>query len=476
MLSSQEYCVLQNQTIVVQNSIMTDVPSPGVSRPTLADRLAEGKALRTRATRSSHSQWKPTPDRPDPVDMLESSSRGRVPELVPIRYGRMLASPFSYLRGSASAMAFDLARAPATGLHLQVCGDCHIMNFGCFGTPERNFVFDLTDFDETLVGPWEWDVKRLAASVISAARSIGISEVRCKDAARACLRSYRERMRDFASMSTLELWYTRINGKKILELMSQTGSDPGMFRAIRRKNGPAFEKLTEVVDGRRRFRDVLPLVFHPPRGDRFEQQMHHFLRHYRETLPDERRPLLSRYRLVDVAMKVVGVGSVGSRCAIVLLMAGEEDALILQYKEADRSVLEPYVGKSKYHNNGQRVVCGQRLLQSASDLFLGWASDDEGRHFYFRQLRDMKTSIRLDGMTASDLTEYVELCGYALARGHAKAGDPALLSGYLGQNDAFDRAVTDFACAYADQMERDHAVMVRAVKEGRLIAETESRR
>jgi uncharacterized protein (DUF2252 family) len=377
-------------------------------------------------------------------------------------------------------MAFDLAATPTTGIRLQLCGDCHLMNFGCFGTPERNFIFDLTDFDETLSGPWEWDVKRLAASVIAAGRTLNISDRNCIDAAQACVRSYRKRMGKFAGMHTLEVWYSRIDGEQVLDLMRSTGSrcpaDPVISSHSPQKIQHVLPKLIEHVDGRWRFRDNPPLVYHPAQGARFGDEVKHFLARYRDTLQDDRRTLLSRFRVVDLAMKVVGVGSVGTRCLILLLMAGDDDGLVLQYKEAGPSVLEPFIGKSKYHTHGQRVVCGQRLLQSASDLFLGWSTDEDKRDFYFRQLRDMKTSVRVDGMSASQLTEYATMCGWALARAHAKAGDPGLIAGYLGRGDAFDRAVAAFAKAYAYQTEHDHAGMVRAVKAGRLVAQTEPKR
>jgi uncharacterized protein (DUF2252 family) len=458
---------------------MSTVQAPEATHRTLAERLAEGKALRQRVPRSAHAHWEPVANRPDPVVLLESSNAGRVHDLIPIRYGRMLPSPFTFLRGSAAAMAFDLAATPATGIHVQLCGDAHLMNFGGFGTPERNFIFDLTDFDETLPGPWEWDVKRLAASVVAAARFLGHSERQAEEAVLGCVRSYRRHMHRFAAMHVLDLWYARVDGTALLDLMAgdkahgngQPAGAPGPH-----ESGHLFVKITEVVDGRRRFRDVPPLIFHPPHGSHFEDDIRRFLAHYRATLQDDRRTLLSRYHEVDVAMKVVGVGSVGTRCAIMLLMADEDDGLVLQYKEAWPSVLEPYAGKSKYASHGQRVVCGQRLLQSASDLFLGWASDEQGVHFYFRQLRDMKTTVRLDGMSAAALLRYAKLCGRALARGHARAGDPALISGYLGRGDAFDRALATFARTYADQNERDHAAMVAAVKSGRLVAHTEPAR
>jgi uncharacterized protein (DUF2252 family) len=444
----------------------------------IAERLAKGKALRHRVPRSSHGHWEPAPDRPDPVAALESSSQGRVPELIPIRYGRMLPSPLTFFRGSAAAMAFDLAATPTTGIHVQLCGDCHLMNFGAFGTPERNFIFDLMDFDETLPGPWEWDIKRLAASVVAAGRAIGVSKRNCEEATLACVRNYRQRMSEFAALHALDLWYARIDGKALRDLMSDTELRPRREQAAERTRPhmaeQLFPKITEVVDGQRRFHDHPPLIFHTPRSDQFEQEVRHFLARYRETLQDDRRTLLSRYQVVDLAMKVVGVGSVGTRCAIVLMMAGDDDALILQYKEAGPSVLEPFLGKSKYHTHGQRVVCGQRLLQSASDLFLGWSTNQERRDFYFRQLRDMKTTVKVEGMSASQLTAYAEMCGWALARGHAKSADAAVISGYMGRSDSFDHAVAIFASTYADQTERDHAAMVQAVQAGCLVAQTEA--
>ena len=337
----------------------------------LSERFAEGKALRDRVPRSAHSQFACAADRPEPVALLESSNRGRVQALIPLRYERMAPTPFTFLRGSAAAMAFDLASTPTTGINVQLCGDCHVMNFGCFGTPERNFIFDLTDFDETIPGPWEWDVKRLAASVIAGGRAIGIGEKDCTLAAEACVGSYRANMRMFARMDVLDVWYTKIDGHQVLDLMSRCGQRRPTHVGVD-KGGPhrveqQFPKLIEIVDGQRRFRDQPPVVFHPPRGGQFEEQMHRFLARYRDTLAGDRRPLLDRYRMVDLAMKVVGVGSVGTRCAIVLMLASEQDPLILQYKEADRSVLEPYVAKSEFSSGGKRrgkrstaVAIGQR--------------------------------------------------------------------------------------------------------------------
>jgi uncharacterized protein (DUF2252 family) len=447
------------------------------ARPKLAERFAQGKELRRRVPRSAHARWEPAKDRPDPVTMLEESSKGRVPELIPIRYGRMASSPFAFLRGAAGGMAFDLSATPTTGVQVQACGDCHLMNFGGFGTPERHFIFDVTDFDETLPAPWEWDVKRLAASVLMAARSINLSKRDGEDAVRACVRSYRRRVAEYAAMHALDVWYARLDGRALLDLMGDVQSRRRRKQALAKIHHNTTEhiipKLTEVVDGKRRFHDHPPLLFHLPHGHDFHQQVRRFLGRYLETLQEDRRTLVSRYQVVDTAMKVVGVGSVGTRCAILLMMAGDDDALVLQYKEAGPSVLEPFAGKSKHKNHAQRVVCGQRLLQSSSDMFLGWTTDEEGRDFYFRQLRDMKTTVTIADMTADDLTRYVELCGWTLARGHAKSGDAAVIAGYLGSGDAFDEALAEFARTYADQTERDHEALVKAIQEGRLVAQTE---
>jgi uncharacterized protein (DUF2252 family) len=442
----------------------------------LAERLAEGKALRQRVPRTSHAQWTPAPDRPDPIEMLERTSAGRLQELVPIRYGRMVHSPFGFLRGSAAAMAFDLASTPTTGIRVQLCGDCHLSNFGAFGTPERNLIFDVMDFDETLPGPWEWDLKRLAASFMVAGRSIGVSPSDCEEAAVATARSYRQRLREFAEMPAIDVWYSHIDGTVVIDLAracdKRHARQPTLERARSQVACHIFPRMTELIEGRRRIADRPPLVFHPQHDDRFEAEMHGFFKHYRETLPADRRFLLSRYRIVDVAMKVVGVGSVGTRCAVILLMADENDPLFLQYKEAEPSVLAPYAGKSHYANQGERVVAGQRLMQSSSDILLGW-SNEEGRDFYIRQLRDMKAVINVDGLSASALIDYGQMCGWALARAHAKSGDAAAISGYLGKGDVFDHAIAAFARAYADATDQDHAAMLKAVKSGRLAIEVE---
>ncbi|MET3134375.1 uncharacterized protein (DUF2252 family) [Oxalobacteraceae bacterium GrIS 1.11] len=433
--------------------------------PASAARLAAGRLLRQMAPRSAHGDWRPAGR--DVIALIEQSNRGRIAALLPIRYGRMLQSPFAFLRGAASVMAFDLAGTPVSGLLVQASGDCHLMNFGQFGTPERNLIFDLNDFDETLAGPWEWDIKRLAASVMVAARGRHFPESACLELVHATVASYRNRMAQLARMSPLQRWYARIDAQDL----------SGLPRASRRQrvgqdDGRQLDKLSTIVDGRRRIRDNPPLLYHPPRKRGFDAEMRAFFQHYRRTLPDERKVLLDQYELVDVAMKVVGVGSVGTRCAIALFMANGHDPLFLQFKEARPSVLEAYHGRSPYPHPGQRIVEGQRLMQSASDIFLGWARDpDSGIDYYIRQLRDMKSAIALDGIALPELRDYTGFCAWALARAHAKSGDPAAISGYLGTSDAFDLALGNFARAYADQTEADYASLKQAVASGRLAAQ-----
>ncbi len=401
--------------------------------------------------------------------MLQESDKGRVQALVPIRYGRMLHSPFAFLRGAAGIMAYDLARTPTSGVRVQAGGDAHLMNFGGFATPERHLVFDVNDFDETLPAPWEWDLKRLAASVMVAGRYLGMPKRRNVAATMAAVAGYRTHMALYAPMHALELWYQRIDASTVAELHFQSvGKHP--------KNAPldpvtehAFPKMTEAAGRMRRIKEELPLVFRPRKGDRTISHVPRMLAQYRATLPADRGALLARFELVDVAIKVVGVGSVGTRCAVVLLMAGDDDALFLQVKEARASVLEPYTRRSVYQNHGERVVQGQRLMQAASDLFLGWSSDVSlGADFYVRQLRDCKTAANIDTMNAAHLTDYAQHCGAALARAHAKTGDAAAISGYIGQGTMLDTAVTRFAAAYADQTEKDYEQLKKAAKAGRI--------
>ena len=439
------------------------------------DLVAAGKRLRDTVPRASQGVWKRHKDRADPLELLHASDAGRVPELIPIRYGRMLQTPFTYYRGSAGIMAADLAATPTTGVHVQACGDCHLLNFGGFATPERNIAFDINDFDETLPAPWEWDVKRLVASFVLAARSNGLSDSAGRDAAVTCARSYRERLRDVAEMSPLEAWYAHIGAEDVLGLID----DPAVQKRIRRRVDKAqaekaadvdYPKLAEMVGGQVRIKDQPPLIFHLDalREAGTREFIDKALLEYRETLSDDRRALLDRYRLVDVAIKVVGIGSVGRYCSIGLFMSASNQPLFLQFKQAVPSVLEPYAGKSLYGHAGQRVVQGQRLMQSSSDIFLGWVTGLEGRQVYVRQLRDAKIKPLVETFNRSMLAIYAELCGWALARTHGRASHPWLVTGYLGASDAFDEAMGDFAIAYADQAERDHAALKAAVSAGKI--------
>lgn len=437
------------------------------------ERIATGRALREKLPRSDHAAWTPPAKHRDLIAILEKSNEDRLSELVPIRYGRMLRSPFTFLRGSAALMAHDLASTPSTGIRVQACGDCHLLNFGLFATPERNLVFDLNDFDETLPAPWEWDIKRLAASFAVAGRDNRLSNGESRDGAVACVRAYRENLREYSKMNPLEVWYSRLDEATLLETapdekvkkLRQQYADKARERVVEN----VFPKLAEQVAGHPRIVDQPPIIYHVADPE-FMDKVHEGLAEYRATLSDERRVLLDRYRLVDAAVKVVGIGSVGTRCFIALLFSEENHPLILQFKESCRSVLEPYAGKSQYDNQGQRVVMGQRLMQSSSDIFLGWARSRGGRDFFVRQLRDMKMSVPLEGISAAQLKRYAEICGWTLARAHAKGGDAATISGYLGKGATFDEALGDFALAYADQTEQDHAVLVEAVNSGRLEA------
>ena len=438
----------------------------------IAERQAFGKSHRENVPRSSHANWQPSPNRADPIILLQQSNQGRLPELIPLRFERMLASPFAFLRGAASIMAADLATTPTTGIHVQACGDCHLANFGAYGTPERNLIFDVNDFDETMLAPWEWDLKRLAASIFVAGRHNKISEKDCQEAATAAVRTYRERMNEYAQMTAIEVWYSHIDVSFLIASSVRMKEQKSLKQSVEKARGQTAESLllksTVVVDGHRQIVDTPPLVFHAPSDDPLEAELRSVFHQYRHTLRDDLRVLLERYHLVDVAMKVVGIGSVGTRCAIALLMAEENDSLFLQIKEARTSVLEPYVGKSGYQNQGQRVVAGQHLMQATSDLFLGWTRGNSGHDFYLRQLRDMKTAIEIDRMIASDLFGYAGLCGWALARAHARSGNPAVISGYLGENDKFDLAIANFAISYADLTELDYQMLVSAVKAGRI--------
>ncbi|MFD8717035.1 DUF2252 domain-containing protein [Streptomyces sp. NPDC059629] len=438
-----------------------------------AERAARGKAARKRAPRSAHALWLPPVDRPDPVAVLERQGRDRVPELLPIRYGRMAASPFAFLRGAAAVMAADLAARPHTGLTVQLCGDAHLQNFGLYASPERILVFDLNDFDETFPGPFEWDVKRLAASVAVAARENGHSDAEARAATRAAVAGYRTAMRRLAGLGELAVWYERVDAGSLLSLVGSARRrrriEDTLTRARRRTSLHALGKLTEVAGGRRR------IVVDPPlleaAGAPDMASLRKIFSDYRSTLAEERRLLLDRYRFVDAARKVVGVGSVGTRCFIVLLTGrDDDDPLFLQIKEARTAVLEQYLPSGPYAHPGHRVVAGQRLLQATGDIFLGWMTGPQGRAYYWRQLRDMKGSLEVAAMDAKGLSVYAELCGTTLARGHARSGDRIAIAAYLGGTDSFDHAVTDFALAYADQTATDHAALHTAVTAGVLTA------
>jgi len=445
-------------------------------RPSVEERLAAGKALRAKVPLERHAAFGADRDRLDPVAILEGQARTRLPALVPIRYARMLASPFAFLRGSAAVMSADLAGSPVTGLRVQACGDMHVANFGLFASAERNLIFGINDFDETLPGPWEWDLKRLAASVVVAGRFLGGDREACEASARAVVRSYRKRMRRYAELGHLAVWYSRIDEQGVFDAIApqaRAAAERIMAKARARGHLQVLQRMAELVDDRQRIVEHRPLIVRETRtedGRPVAEAVARVLARYLESLPEDRRVLLDRYRVVDVARKVVGVGSVGTRCWV-LLMAGNgpEDPLFLQFKEAQPSVLAPYAGATGFACEGHRVVVGQRLIQGSPDIFLGWGRSGPV-HFYIRQLRDMKGGVELEPGKAKvrNLPEYAKLCGWALALAHAKSGDPALIAGYAGKSEALDEAVARFAVAYADQTERDHAALEKAARARRI--------
>ncbi|HEX5187977.1 MAG TPA: DUF2252 domain-containing protein [Streptosporangiaceae bacterium] len=460
---------------------------------TPAERAARGRKLREQVPRSSHAEFSPDGQRPDPVDLLMAQSAGRVPDLVPIRYGRMLASPFSYFRGAALPMAYDLSKTPVSGLAVQACGDAHLGNFGLFGSAERRLVFDINDFDETLPGPWEWDVKRLTASLEIAARENGIRKRDRAAIVRAAAARYRIAMREFAALSNLEVFYASADTDAInrrlrdrLTSKQQSRLASGIAKAHSRDSMQALQKLTRIVDGKPQIVPDPPLVIPlssllPGDVDRtgLERGLLGAVEGYKRTLPADRRYLLDQYRsgMADIARKVVGVGSVGTRCWIMLMLGRDsEDPLFLQMKEAGPSVLSDFAGRSRYENQGQRVVEGQRLMQAASDAFLGWhrlnpAPDGVVRDFYIRQLRDWKFSLDTAAMVPAGLSDYGQICAWTLARAHARSGDRIAIAAYLGNSDSFDRAIAEFAASYADQNERDYAALREAADSGRVLAQ-----
>ena len=463
----------------------------GLARLTPAERAERGKGIRAALPRESHAVFDPPADRTDPVRLLAEQGTSRVPELVPVRNGRMMLSPFTYFRGAALPMAHDLAATPVSGIAVQACSDAHLSNFGIFGSPERRLVFDVNDFDETLPGPWEWDVKRLAASMEVAARDTGFSGKERREIVMATVAGYRRAMRDFAGMSNLDVWYAHADMDQFrsqfdsrLKARQRKLVDKGLAKARTRDSMQEVAKLTRIVAGRPRIvadpptlvpiADLLP---EPGQQAGLQAQLAELLAKYRRTLDSDRRSLLDQYELIDVARKVVGVGSVGTRCWIVLMLGRDQsDPLFLQVKEAEKSVLAAFAGASKYTNQGQRVVAGQRLMQASSDIFLGWQRTEAGldgrpRDFYVRQLRDWKFSVDITTMVPSGMRLYGELCGWTLARAHARSGDRIAIAAYLGGSDVFDRALAEFARLYADQNVRDYGSLQDAVSSGRLAAE-----
>ena len=484
-----------------------------IPHPSIDERRAAGKQARKRTPPSSHTGWRPAADRPDPVALLEAQNLTREPDLVPVRHGRMMVSPFTFYRGAAKIMAADLKDTPVAGLDAQLCGDAHLSNFGLFASPERRLLFDLNDFDETLPGPFEYDVKRMAASFTIAARNNGFSRAGARAATQASVTAYREAMADFAQMGTMDIWYAHLdedelmasirstvaetkkeakaarNGKKgkkdekeqaKLAKVAEKRAEKSAAKARTRDSLQALSKLCEVAGGQYRIVSAPPVIV-PARDlaatygmspDEVMPVIHDQFRAYRATLQDDRRHLLERFEIVDAARKVVGVGSVGTRAFIVLLQGRDaQDPLFLQIKEATASVLEEHLGKSRYEQHGERVVQGQRMMQAASDIYLGWTKGvDVNRHFYWRQLRDMKGSVLVELMTPLGLTFYARTCGWTLARAHARSGDPVAIAECLGGSDAFDRSITDFCQRYADQNERDYQEFVTAVRSGRLEA------
>jgi len=444
-----------------------------------AERLVQGRGLRTLSPRRALARWQVADARADAIGLLIANSAGRVPELLPIRYGRMVASPFAFYRGAAAIMAHDLSFLPNTGLNVVACGDAHLVNFGGFATPERRLVFDINDFDEVSVAPWEWDVRRLTASFVIAGRANGFTTADCTACATAAARSYRQQIARYAEMPVLDAYYEFIDLKKLVLANPDDEQKKLTLKRIRKAQADSahlkeFARLTHQAGDTPRIKDEPPLIFHDQDLQRqagFHAIAESMIADYVDSLPPERRMLAQRYRLADVAVKVVGVGSVGTYCGIALMVSGNGDPLFLQFKEARASVLEPYCGRLPIQHHGERVVFGQRLLQSASDIFLGWmTSQKSGRHFYVRQLRDAKIKPMVEIMNPLAMVNYAEACGWALARAHKRSGDAVVLTGYLGSTDAFETGLAGFAAAYADQNERDHAALVAAVRAGRVEA------
>lgn len=463
----------------VRPGVQSEIPSflPHHSR---AELKAMGKALRDKCPRASHAEWKPGRDRPDPVRLVAKADEGRLPELLPLRHGRMAVSPFTFYRGSALAMAVDLSGTPATGVRVQSGGDSHLVNFRGLATPERQVIFTINDLDETLPAPWEWDLKRLTTSFVIASRDNGLTESLATDAVLACARSYRERMAEFASMKVLDLWYFSLEAEMLIVGIKDADIRRRAIKGLAKARDTStseglFPKLINNQGATPLIKDQLPAIFHP--NELTPGEVHPAVKRafdqYRESLAPQYRILLDRYEIKDAALKVVGVGSVGTACWVLLLMAGSGDPLILQVKEARASVLEDYAGRSLYSNHGQRVVNGHRLMQPASDIFLGWTEGSRGRHFYVRQLRDVKIKFAVETFGSPEMMLFAQWCGYSLALSHARSGNASVVSGYLGNNDRFDKAMVTFSTAYADQNEKDYAVLKRAIRNGKVKAVTE---
>ncbi len=452
----------------------------------IKERITAGKVLRKKFPRIKQGEYKAMSNRTDPVSILEEQGKTRLPDLVPIRYARMLTSPFAFLRGAAAIMAADLkANGETSGIQVQSCGDMHVANFGVFASAERNLIFGINDFDETLPGPWEWDLKRLVASIVASGRFLGANKNLCRDSVMAAVKTYGKKMKEYAYMGNMELWYATISDKDILKTLSPSarkGAKKIFGKAKERTHLQVLGKLTDLVDEKYRLQENAPFIVretHTKDGRPIEEALGQFLDQYFLSLNDDRKALLQHYRIVDVARKIVGVGSVGTRCWIIFLLGNtSNDPLFLQLKEAQPSVLEPFVSSSAYANHGQRVVAGQRLIQAAPDIFLGWGNDvSTHTHYYVRQLRDMKGGVEFDAekVTVKNMPQYCSLCAWALALSHAKSGDAAMISGYVGNGNELGEAMARFAFAYADQTEKDHKALADAAKSGRIkVASTAS--
>ena len=444
------------------------------------ERYEVGKNMRKTCPRSSHAQWESPKDRPDPVDLIIESNNDRIPKLIPLRHGRMGVSPFTFYRGAALNMASDLAGTPVTGMHVQACGDAHLCNFGAFATPERNVIFSINDLDETLPAPWEWDVKRLAASFIVASRNNNLNDTVARETALECVRSYRENMMIFSEMKTMELWHYALGPDQLVSKLKDPELKRRGLKRLEKEKARSiaeeiFPQIAKGAGNSRFIKDQLPSIFHWESHSPGEvvQETKDAFELYKESLPPGFNHLLNRYELKDMVIKVVGVGSVGTLCWVLLLMTGDGDPLFLQVKEARKSVLEAYAGKSIYPNSGQRIVYGYRLMQPFSDPFLGWTAGKGGRHFFFRQLRDIKISMKVETFGKKEMKIFADWCGRALALSHARSGDAAMLSGYMGKSDAFDQAIAKFSIAYAAQNDKDYTSFKRAIKSGRIEAEYE---